>query len=719
MTTPLPDPSSASPPIDPSVRALLAPLEAGAAGLRVAAVRRDQRQRWLRGDSIRVEVYVAASPALQADPDSTLRLIEAEVSLRRELGETPELAEYLGRFPGLEAHLRRYFAGLPADSRTRGNDRSTAGPSPRPVAPVRFPSIPGYEVLAFVASGGQGDVFRAKHVQLDRVVALKVLREGTDASGLRLARFRREGRAVARLDHPNIVRVYDCDEHDGRLYLAMEFVEGGSLKDELERELPTPAAAAELIAALARAMHYAHSQGVVHRDLKPANVLLAAMTGEAKPQAAFVPKITDFGLAKRLDSDSLQQTITGTILGTASYMAPEQAVGRVKEVGPHTDVYALGALLYECLAGRPPFDGTSWLETLDQVRFQPPTPPTLARPDLPTDLEAVCLKCLEKEPARRYPSSQALADDLERFLAGEPVEAAAGRSAVRPGARWPRLPGLEIVAQLDGDGEVLATFKGRRAGDALPLHVTTVRHLVDEKAMDRFREARVKTAALAHPNLAAVLDLGLQGDWAYLTAEFPAGGTLTETLGDEPQPNADAARLVEALARGLHAAHELGVVHGAVEPAFVLLTADGSPALTALGLVNQPVPQSDVVGRRIRAAKAKGRNLPGFVGTAGLLAPEVLSGEWRSIGAATDVYGLGALLFRLLTGRPPLESGTVVGMILDSVRASMMRPPSQLRPGLPRELDSICLKCLHREPRRRYASAAALADELKRVGGID
>jgi serine/threonine protein kinase len=721
-----PDPSAATP-VDPAVRALLAPLEAGDAAVRVAAARRDQRQRWLRGDSIRVEAYLAASPALRADIEGAVRLIDGELLLRRELGESPGLDEYLQRFPGLEGPLRRHFAGLPPmEPRTRvSSDRSTAGSAPRPVAPIRLPSIPGYDVLSFVAGGGQGDVFRARQVHLDRVIALKVLREGVDAGGLRLARFRREARAVARLDHPNIVRVHDCDEHDGRLFLAMEFVEGGSLKDLLDHG-PLPAeSAAELLAALARAMHYAHEQGVVHRDLKPANILLTAygLAGDAAmPQAALVAKITDFGLAKRLDSDSLYQTVTGTILGTASYMAPEQAVGRVKEVGPHTDVYALGAILYECLTGRPPFDGSSWLETLDQVRFQPPEPPSLVKPGVPAELEAVCLKCLEKEPAKRYPSAEELAEELQRFLDGEPVLAAGGRPAGRAGARWPRLPGLEVLGPLDGGGEALATYKARRTADGRALHLTAVAHLLDAEAVERFRDADRRLAGLADPHFAPAVESGTQGELAFVAVGMPEAGTLAERTDGGPLPVGEAARLVEELARALHRAHGLGVVHAGLEPALVLLTAGSPPmrarpTLTATGLVNQSVPRSEVVSQRLRTAAVSGRDLPGFVGTANHLAPEVLLGEWRSIGPAADVYGLGALLFRLLTGRPPFEGSTVVGMVIDQVRAGLLRPPSRLRPGLPRDLDAVCLRCLAKDPARRYPSAEALAEELARFAG--
>ena len=235
------------------------------------------------------------------------------------------------------------------------------------------------------------------------------------------ARFRGEAEALARLEHPNIIRIYEVGEYEGRPYFALEFVTGGSLEAKL-RGAPQPARqAAALVETLARAVQAAHERGVVHRDLKPANVLLAADGA---------PKITDFGLAKRLDADAAQ-TRTGDILGTPSYMAPEQARGRNDAVGPPTDVYALGALLYEMLTGRPPFKGETVWDTLEQVVKQEPAAPRQLVPRTPRDLETICLKCLSKEPTRRYRSAVALADDLRRFLSGEPILA-------RPTPAWER-----------------------------------------------------------------------------------------------------------------------------------------------------------------------------------------------------------------------------------------------------------------------------------------
>jgi serine/threonine-protein kinase len=275
------------------------------------------------------------------------------------------------------------------------------------------PLVPGYEVLGELGRGGMGVVYKARHSQLNRVVALKMILAGGHAGEHELARFRTEAEAVARLQHPNVVQIYEVGEADGKQFFALEYCAGGSLADKLQGT-PLPAReAARLVEALARGMEAAHQKGIIHRDLKPANVLLAEDR---------TPKITDFGLAKKLE-EAAGQTGSGDILGTPSYMAPEQAGGRAREVGPLADVYALGAILYELLTGRPPFRAESSLDTLLQALESQPAPPRLLNPKVDRDLETVCLKCLEKDPQRRYASAAALAADLERYLAGEPVQA--------------------------------------------------------------------------------------------------------------------------------------------------------------------------------------------------------------------------------------------------------------------------------------------------------
>jgi serine/threonine protein kinase len=274
--------------------------------------------------------------------------------------------------------------------------------------PEDLPAIPGYSLFGEIGRGGMGVIYRAQQLSLNRPVALKVLRK--DAVKETRVRFEAEVEAIGRLRHPNIAQAYDAGTFAGRPFLAMEYLDGGTLARKLiGRPLP-PTDAATVIAALAKAAQHAHENGVVHRDLKPVNVLL---TNDG------IPKIADFGLARQ--SVSGLGTRTGDLLGTPSYMAPEQAAGRSHELGPAGDIYSLGAVLYECLTGRPPFKGASLVDTLEQVQAQAVTPPRLIEPATPADLEAICLKCLEKEPVKRYVTAGQLADDLERFLAGRPV----------------------------------------------------------------------------------------------------------------------------------------------------------------------------------------------------------------------------------------------------------------------------------------------------------
>jgi serine/threonine-protein kinase len=301
--------------------------------------------------------------------------------------------------------------GPSADAAPTAILRAGLGPAAGPPVGKR---IGPYLVLAGIGQGGMGVVYRARQLPVDRLVALKMLRGGAFAGGPALARFLTEGKAVARLQHPNVVQIHEFGEHEGLPYFSMELVEGGSLAARLALGPLEPRAAAELVRTLAGAVEYAHRKQVVHRDLKPGNVLLT-------PDG--VPKVADFGLAKLLDAEGGEQTQPDAILGTPNYMAPEQAAGRPAEVGPASDVYALGAILYHTLTGSPPFQGDTRARTLELVRGAEPAPPSRGRAGIPPRLEAICLKCLAKPPGRRYPSAQALADDLGRYLRGEPTDA--------------------------------------------------------------------------------------------------------------------------------------------------------------------------------------------------------------------------------------------------------------------------------------------------------
>jgi serine/threonine protein kinase len=428
------------------------------AALNLQEVCAELERRWCAGDAWSAETALAAHPALNDDTDAALEVIFTEFVAREHLGQRPAPADFYERFPQWRHELEQLFqihgtvgaasAVAPAVSpgtpfpelpRWRGLTASDLDNAPR--------RIDNYELLGEIGRGGMGVVYKARQIALNRVVALKMILAGVDAGPQERARFRAEAEAAARLQHPNIVQIHEVNAQEGRPFLSLEYVEGANLA-ELLTGAPWPAVeSARLIETLARAMHYAHQQGVVHRDLKPANVLLqiadcrlqieSGATADDKSAICIlqsaIPKITDFGLARRLptaDTDApTGPTRSGAIVGTPAYMAPEQATGTSREVGPAADIYALGVMLYELLTGRPPFQGVSVLETLEQVRTCEPLPPSKLLPTIPRDIDTICLKCLQKTPERRYPSAAALADDLGRFLRGEPVRA-------RPTPTW-------------------------------------------------------------------------------------------------------------------------------------------------------------------------------------------------------------------------------------------------------------------------------------------
>jgi serine/threonine-protein kinase len=355
-----------------------------------------------------------------------------------EAGQSPDRAAWLARYPHLAGELAAFFADqdqftclvAPIAVNT---PRPSRGRSPGAVAlDVSPPLVAGcligeYELLDEIASGGMGVIYKARHQTLGRVVALKMIRSGALAMPEDLARFRLEAEAAANLDHANIVPIYDVGEHDGQPYFTMKYIEGGSLAQSPPIAM---GGRAELIMKVARAVHYAHERGILHRDLKPANILL-----DRRGQ----PHVTDFGLATRLPSSADAGTLSparpltqmGIAVGTPGYMAPEQASGPKKGVTVAADVYSLGAVLYELLTGRPPFKADTPLETLVEVLERQPVRPRSLAPAVPRDLETICLKCLEKDPARRYASAEALANDLSRFLEGEPITARPASPAER------------------------------------------------------------------------------------------------------------------------------------------------------------------------------------------------------------------------------------------------------------------------------------------------
>jgi tetratricopeptide (TPR) repeat protein len=348
----------------------------------------------------------------------------------KERGPCPDPQEWFARYPEFGTELAGFLADRDEVDRLAAPLRAIARAASPEAALTDWPgatvseraaeqasanpfSWGDYELLGEIARGGMGVVYRARQKSLNRLLALKMVRGADRLDPEQVRRFRNEAETVALLDHPHIVPVYEVGEHDGQLYFSMKLIEGGTAAGSLGRFAADPRAAARLLAQVARAVHHAHQRGVLHRDLKPSNVLLDA---EGRPH------VTDFGLAKRIESDS-SLTQSGALVGTPSYMAPEQTSGVAGTVTTASDVYGLGATLYALLTGRPPFQGATALDTLAQVREREPEQPERLNPKVDRDLQTVCLKCLQKDPAKRYGSAAALADDLERWLRREPVEA--------------------------------------------------------------------------------------------------------------------------------------------------------------------------------------------------------------------------------------------------------------------------------------------------------
>jgi serine/threonine protein kinase len=381
----------------------------------------DQSARWRIGDRVQIEHYLAQCPELLSDPKCFLELIHLEIALRTKAGDSPSLSQYLRRFPQhaellrgswsqTQTTLTRVQLNVPS-SRELDGAKKTIGEEAR--SSEFSLTLPGIELFEKLGEGGMGVVYRARDIRLDQPRAIKVIRSGPFASKESQDRFNREARAVARLNHPGVVRIHSLGEHHETLYICMEFVDGGSLQALLAKgplEIPQ---AAELVRDMALAVHHAHVNRVLHRDLKPANVILSK-DGR--------PKISDFGLAKLLDTDD-ELTQTGAVMGTPAYMAPEQADGRMADLDERTDVWSLGAILYECLTGAPPFKGVDRNETMELVRKHPPTHIRKLRPETPLPLEAICLQCLEKRIDRRYATAFDLAADLQSFRDGKPTQA--------------------------------------------------------------------------------------------------------------------------------------------------------------------------------------------------------------------------------------------------------------------------------------------------------
>jgi serine/threonine protein kinase len=476
-----------------------------------------------------------------------------ESALHDDPGMTPE-QWLLAQYP---ADLRRQLANLHLLYQA---SRPAVAAAP---AAVAAGAVPGYEILGELGRGGMGLVYKARQLRLNRTVALKVLLAGAHAGAEALTRFRTEAQAAARLQHPHIVPIHEVGEHDGQPYLVLECVDGGSLKQHLDGT-PQPARpAARFVELLARAVHHAHQEGVIHRDLKPANILL-------DPEGQ--PRVTDFGLAKQWDTTgdapANGPTQSGAIVGTPSYMAPEQAAGRTSEVGPAVDVYALGAIFYELLTGRPPFKGETALETLHQVLHNEPVGPRNLQPKVPRDLQTICLKCLHKSPPKRYATALDLAADLRRFAEGQPIQA-------RPTGTWERAlkwvkrhPMAAALAAVSTLATLVLLAGGLWSNQALRQAAERERGKAEEAEKQRRHAATQQTLAAAH--LQNALDLfeplchQLLGDYLaqtqdgrYFRLQFSATARrfYQKLLTDKDNPDRQVQRSIGRAWQGLGMSH--------------------------------------------------------------------------------------------------------------------------------------------------------------------
>ncbi|MBV9123279.1 MAG: serine/threonine protein kinase, partial [Planctomycetes bacterium] len=531
---------------------------------------------------------------------------------------------------------------------------------------------------------------------------------------------------AAMLDHPNLCRVYDVGQIQGIHYLTMAYIEGQPLSEFAGSGLRLPQrGVAALVRKVALALAAAHARGVIHRDLKPSNIMIN-QEGQ--------PIIMDFSLALRLNAGDTRLTRSGMKLGTPAYMSPEQVDGNVDSMGPACDIYSLGVILYELLAGQRPFQGK--LDVLvDQIRTQEPSPPSGHRPGVDPRLERICLKAMAKKIKDRYASMAQMAAALHDYL-----RVSARKTGVRPASGSPpSVPGVEpkidphqkspLVFQSVGTSRAAEDGQedwgwARQAGYAIleisgcsllgmvykawewahhrlvTLLPIPAEAITGPRALPSVRAEAEKILRLRHSHIVQVYRFGEQDGQLYFATEFGIGGSLDQSLVGTPLLINPAVKMVETLARAIHHAHEQGVVHRDLRPCNVLLSAGGIPKITGFGLAH-------LLERKEPETSRRGLRL--FLSN--YMAPEQTDVGIGEIGPATDVHALGAILYELLTGQPPFLANTVLDT-LEQVRSRKPVPPRHLHMELPCELEAICLRCLEKDPRKRPASALVLAEEL-------
>jgi tRNA A-37 threonylcarbamoyl transferase component Bud32 len=624
-------------------------------------------------------------PELSVNPLLAADLFATEALCRLSKNQPLNRADFQRRCPDLLALLEPMLPLLTALPTTL--DRSTGGsslvdlraapipvsiPSLAPGGTLQAPAVDdvlpglepndspaGYAVLSTLGRGGMGVVYQARQLHVNRLVALKMVLPDRLGDPEALIRFLAEAELAAKLQHPNVVQVYEVGRHRNAPFLALEYVAGGSLEKLLNGKPLAPIVAAQLVEQVTNGIAAAHAVRIVHRDLKPANVLLAP--GARADE--WVAKVSDFGLARQGRSDLTQ---TGRILGTPNYMPPEQTLGDPKAVGPSADIYALGAVLYECLTGKPPFAGDNLIQVFDRVRFEPPLPPSCYQASVPPALEAICLKCLEKQAENRYPSALALAEDLRRFLRNEPLRGAfllapPALASKRTPSNGTTPAGYVVKEEIGRDGPAVAQkARQERFNRDVVLWTFSATVLTGSGALERWRNAALAFAQNPAAEIEAVYDFGASEGRCYLATEALDVQPVIEALRHHLLTPRRAAEWVELLARALVPLHKQGIAHGNISARKLVLT--------------EAAPSAPQLGRP---------KLLGF--------PDVF--PWRGHGTAkpaADINALGMLLRELTMG---------VGLV-------------RAKEPMPDALKTICLRCLQRHARRCYPNVAAVADDL-------
>jgi serine/threonine-protein kinase len=588
-----------------------------------------------------------------------------------------------------------------------------------------------YRLGRRLGRGGMGVVYEAEDTLLKRRVAVKLLPDSAAADPETVQRFVREGRSVARLNHPHVVTIYEVDQRDGVYYLVMERIDGGSVQEMLRArgKLPWQEATRILIDAC-RGLAAAHAAGLIHRDLKPAN-LMCTRDG--------VVKLADFGLARPAQVSATGITVPGAVVGTLDFMSPEQCRG--EQLDGRTDIYSLGATYFALLTGRPPYRGDDTLEVMFAHCAQPIPDPCTGDPDIPAGCAAVVQRALAKYPAERQASAAEMLHQLQALLPPDdatligppplapvaaegtqlPPGSAEAACLARSGTFLPTapavagsIPGYEIIREL-GRGGMGVVYEARQAGlnRTVALKMILAGGHAGETELARFRIEAEAIARLQHPHIVQIHEVG---EWRaggrgpplpYFSLEYCPCGSLERKLAGTPLPPPEAAALVERLARAMHAAHQKGVLHRDLKPANVLLAEDGTPKITDFGLAKEldPVNPEGAWGNALTSTGA-------VLGTPSYMAPEQAQSQGQPLEPACDIYALGAILYECLTGRPPFKAATPLDTLLQVMQVDPVSP-AQLNAKVPRDLETICLKCLRKEPPKRYATAEDLANDLR------